>query len=509
MRWAFRLGAVLLLPALVAGAYLVASPVPRVSLSLSGDEYVVGLSPDGNTLVTHDGSLLGNDWGGPSPGTFRIWDLRTGQPGPELEHAGYIGHMGQWFSPDSRLLCVKTDTDVLKVWEVCGGKQLGHLDAAGAADYRACLGFSPDSRLVVLERRRKAPAESVDTELWDVDLRQARATLSGQSSWQQKGWYGSGLLCWAPDGRRFATFHRTGRERIDRVNFYSLADDDPIVRPLVEYDVSGQEFGISPDLDVIATVEADPDGRARRAVTVREVDGGAVLAAGLPFDPESRLGWMGWDRDRRRLTFVGGERGKVFWTTTRTDYDLASGAVVRHEVPGEPDHLSPDLRWMPEEAGPGATDLWDTASGEKRGRLLHHGDVWGGGGRPSFSKDSRFLLVPGLRGETMAAISFDSRPTLQNPIRLTRSSAVGRLWEAETQRELCAFPNCHQGFLSEDGKTVVGISVSNNQVKVWDVPPRRPWGAPLAVGTVLWGLALVTGLAARRAWRRLGSSRPA
>jgi hypothetical protein len=114
-----------------------------------------------------------------------------------------------------------------------------------------------------------------------------------------------------------------------------------------------------------------------------------------------------------------------------------------------------------------------------------------------------------LRHETTAAISFDFRPKLQNPIRLTRTSAVGRLWEAETQRELCAFPDCHTGFLSEDGKTVVGVGVSISQVKVWDVPPRRLWGAPLAVGAVLWGLALVAGIAARQGLRRLGSSRPA
>jgi hypothetical protein len=240
------------------------------------------------------------------------------------------------------------------------------------------------------------------------------------------------------------------------------------------------------------------------------MESGAVLGAGLPYDTLLSLDWMELDRERHRLAF-GGEVypldcGKI----ARTDWDLNSGKWTQRRLRGH-NPLSPDHRWLTD-LHDGGLDLWDISTGEKRGRLHRVGDVpakewegWepvsGGGLRQTripgvelhFSKDSRFLFVTGLRTVTPVTILFDTRPTFKNPLGASRSQTVGRLWELHTQHEVCTLIDCEEAFLSADGQTLV-TRAHANRIKVWDMPPRKPWWAAPAVGGALWALALIAGL---------------
>jgi WD40 repeat protein len=503
-QWTFRLGAGLLLPLLVVGAYYTIPPGPRVSLTLRGDEHVIRVSPDGTTLVTHDGNLISSDWG-PEPGTLRLWDLRTGQPGPVLEGADDVSDFDLCLSPDGGLICGKQEPATLKTWDVATGKRLGRWEPDVEGVRRVCRGFTPDGRLVVLERYGEHPFKPEAVEFWDADLQTARATLPGQSLWDRLDPGRGTSIQWRSDGRRFAAYHRTAEGKIDRLTLCDLAEADPVVRPVVDHAVSAEEVALSPDLGAFVTLDRRAGRGAESVLTLRDTASGAVLASGLGFDPDGRLEWMDFDLERRRLTLVVDGRVDGGWTIIRTDYDLNTGERVRHQFRGDHSRLSPDRRWIAESTDGGALDLWDTRAGERCGRLQHPGDVWGGGGGPVFSADSRLLLVPGLGREASQVVALRLRPSLRSPLDVTRSSAVGRVWDVESRREVCAIPDCHERFLSRDGKTLVAVGCCINNVKVWDVPPRKSWGLPVAAGAVLWAVALVGCRVVRRAWRRLVS----
>ena len=83
--------------------------------------------------------------------------------------------------------------------------------------------------------------------------------------------------------------------------------------------------------------------------------------------------------------------------------------------------------------------------------------------------------------------------TFKNPLGASRSQTVGRLWELHTQHEVCTLIDCEEAFLSADGQTLV-TRAHANRIKVWDMPPRKPWWAAPAVGGALWALALIAGL---------------
>ncbi len=508
-RWAIRIGVALLLPAAVGAAYLVVAPGPRVSLTLPGNQHVLRVSSDCRTLVTHDGNLISSDWG-PEPGTLRVWDLTIGRPGPTLEDADDVSDFDLWLSPDGRTICGKQEPATLKTWDVATGKKLGKWEPDVENGRRVCRGFTPDSRLIVLEHYADNPfLKSEAIEFWGADLRNARATLREESPLELlepgRGW----SIQWSSDGRRFATHHRTDHHRIDRVMLYELAEDDPILRPVAELAVSAGQVAFSPDLSAFAALERPTGSDSEGTLTLHDATSGEVLASGLRFGAGLRLGWMDFDRERRRLTFVGDTQDMDSCIITRTDYDLDTGESVRHQLSGDCDLMSPDRRWMMGKHAGGAIDLWDTRTGEKRDRLHHAGDEWAMGGRPVFSADGRFLLVPGLRNGAGAVSRLYFRPSLRKPVEVIRNNSVGRTWDVEARREVCAIPDCHDGYLSADGKTLVTVGFSANSVKVWNVPPRKSWGTPLVMGAVLWALVVGIGLAARRVWRRLGSPPPA
>jgi WD40 repeat protein len=502
-RWVRRLAVGLLLPLSITAATLVLPPAPRVSLKLPDGQFVVAVSPDGSTLATYDGV---RDEFFPQPGTIRLWDLRTGRQGPPLEDADDLWAYAQ-FSPDGRVFCGAGSPRTYKTWSVADGKQLGRLaDDLDVITPHDPI-FSPDSRFVLLERKEGGASKTEQIELWDVALQEARATMPGQERNAQ----------WAADGRRLATYRYKEGGRINRVALYELAAEDLTAGPVAEHAVAAEGIAFSADLGTFATVNWPAGREAEAALTLRDLCTGAVLAGGLPGEPSWRMWRLELDRERHRLT--------VFWVDpdpdpfearyrlTRRAYDLDSGEATRQQrywpAGGE---FSPDYHWFAEKLpfDQRAFELWDTDSGEDRGLLRHDGDGWWDFiGPVSFTRDSQFLLISGLRRETVGGVSVDFHSSSGSPVRLTRKGAVvGRLWDLEARREVCAYDGCARAYFSKDDKTLVAVGSDRGEIKVWDVPARQSWRMSLAAGTATWALLLLGGWAVRRLWRRLGAPRP-
>ncbi len=497
-KWRVRLGAALLLPFAVIAAYFAIPPMPRVSLTLPGDEYVLCVSADGSTLVTHDGTVISQEFG-PNTGTLRVWDLRTGRRGPVLEGADDVdGWYPPLLSPDGRLFCGYDEQATPKAWDLTTGRKLAELNP-GAGFRQGWQRFSPDSRLVVVLRRTEPPGGPTLLEFWDFGLREVRATISGNDQNSH----------WSADGRRLAVSAYADGGGTGRVTFYAVTAGDLAVRPIAEHAVTAEQIAFTPDLGAFATL-VWPSGPEREAVlTLRDAGTGAVLAGGLRGEPSWRLRRLELDRERRRLTclWVDPIPTRARDTVTRIEYDLASGEAVRSQwtcdVSGE---FSPDYRWYAAvlDADKSGAALQDGANGEARGDLQHEGDNDGQPvGRVHFTADSRLVLVAGLHNEKAGSASVEFRPSLKGPIQVKRSGTVARLWDVESRREVCAYNDCHEGILSADGKTLVALGPDGKDVRVWDVPARKSWRTCLAVGVAAWALLLAASLLVRwLGWRR-------
>jgi WD40 repeat protein len=477
-----------------------------MSLTLPEGQFVIGVSPDGNTLATWDGL---NDEFFPQPGTIRLWDLRTGRPGPQLEGGDDLAGFAE-FSPDSQVLCGIAGTNesvTCKTWSVARGEQVGRLatDRPGFANPH----FSPDGRFVIFERYREGQIGPEQIEFWDIQLQKARAAIPGDLQNSR----------WSADGRKLATYHHTDAGRINGVAFHELAAEELAVKPIVEHAVSANGIAFAPDLDAFATVDWPAGRESEAALTLRDTSTGAVLADGLPCEASWRMHRLDLDRERRRLT--------VLWVdpdpdpfearscVTRTEYDLDSRRAARHrwlwDVNGV---FSPDYRWFAEErwGDPVSAKLWDAACGEDRGPLCRPpAERWlESYGHFHFTRDSRFLLVCGLSDATTGELSVSFHAERRGPIQVTRKGgAVARLWDLEAQREVCAYDGCVKAFLANDDQTIVAIGSTDKEVRVWDVPARKPWGVSVAAGSATWALVLAAWWAVRRTGRRLGRSHPA
>jgi WD40 repeat protein len=505
-KWVRRLATVLLLPLAIGGAARILPPSPRMSLTLPDGQHVIGVSPDGNTLATWDGL---NDEFFPQPGTIRLWDLRTGGPGPHLEDADELAGFAE-FSPDSQVLCGIAGTNesvTCKTWSVARGELIGQLatERPGITSPH----FAGDGRFVIFERYKEGQIRPGQIEFWDIRLQKARAAIPGDLQNSR----------WSADGRRLATYHYTDGGRIKRVAFYEPAAEELAIRLIGEHAVSAFGIAFGPDLGAFVTVDWPAGHEAEAALTLRDTITGAVLADRLPCEASWRVHRLELDRERRRLT--------VLWVdphpdpfearscVTRTDYDLDSGRVTRRpwcwDVNGE---FSPDYRWFAEErwGDPVSAELWDAARGEDRGPLCHPpGERWlESYGHFHFTKDSRFLLVCGLSDGTTGELSVSFHADRRGPIQVTRKGgAVARLWHLEAQREVCAYDGCVKASLSKDDQTIVAIGSTGKEVSVWDVPARKPWGMSVAAGSGAWVLSLAAWWAVRRTGRRPGRSHPA
>jgi WD40 repeat protein len=112
-------------------------------------------SPDGLTLVAHNGSAL------------LRWDAATGKPRfPEQDvgHGGAVTGIGT--SPDGKRIVTRSWGGRVCVWDAATGKELSHAPASGHGS--AHIDFSPDGKFVFVPDPEGEEATKIDTETGKV-----------------------------------------------------------------------------------------------------------------------------------------------------------------------------------------------------------------------------------------------------------------------------------------------------------------------------------------------------
>jgi WD40 repeat protein/tRNA A-37 threonylcarbamoyl transferase component Bud32 len=168
----------------------------------------VAFSPDGKWLVTGSGSMYRRD----SPGSLKIWDLRTSQPVLFFDDT----EISVWdvaFSPDGKRLAAATgyygprDPGEVRVWDTTTGSELYRLK--GHANCVWSVAFSPDGRRLASAAGQwgSLNAPPGEVKVWDMKTGQEAYTLRGHA----RAVHG---VAFSPCGRRLATASADGTVKI-------------------------------------------------------------------------------------------------------------------------------------------------------------------------------------------------------------------------------------------------------------------------------------------------------
>jgi WD40 repeat protein len=521
--WQLALALALLVALGAYYAYLARAlpPVPRATVLPGYDSSVCLFSPDSQLLVTCD-TIPDADvcW-------IDLWDVATGE---------HRCSLAEWdtdrtinFSPDGRLLSVGTPQTRLALWDVVTQQR----SPRRRAEYRPQLAFfrsfsprpfscdwfiSPDGRFVVTS------FSGLEDQIvfWEVAAQKERARIEGRLE----------QLQFAPDGKRF-TICQCGRGNRHRIQRWEIADDgEP--RFALEQHVGADAVAVSSDLQTFVTARRRPNGAAELfpcsgqrfpvatafPEAIPELSAGCViqfwdLATGeekaAPVHARATLSINSLEFSRSGRFLIANRN-----TTYPSEWVIWDTSGWFNEVPNfsEQRELSPREHWVLTNSSDGA-ELWDIDSRAKYldvnrrndySTLIERGpNHWSYSSKARFSADDRWVIASGLSASRPVNPVEAIRSGQWNRINGTESYQVCRLWDVEAREEVATFRDCWGAVLSPDGRTLA-VQDSQDRLRLYDVPPPRPWGVPLALTIVTWGLALLLCWAVKRRVRRWRAS---
>jgi WD40 repeat protein len=338
---------------------------PRAKpLRHEGTVRVVAFSPDGRTVLTGSGASRAppnepNDWG-----EARLWDAATGEPrGLPLRHEDYLSAAA--FSPDGRTVLTGSLDKTARLWDAGTGQPRGQAlrhEAGGGA-----VAMSRDGRTVVTGGKDKT------AQLWDAATGQPR----GQPLRHEKEVL---AVAFSPDGRTVLTGSLDKTARL-----WDAGTGQPRGQ-LFRHEAGVHAVAFSPDGQTVLTASQG---------IVRLWDAGTGQPRGRPFRPEDSVIVVAFSPDGRTLITAGwkvledekvGGEARLWDTST----GQPRGQPLRHDEGVLAVAFSPDGRTVFTGSNDKTVRVWDAVTGQPRGRpLRHENEVTA----LAFSPDGRTLLT--------------------------------------------------------------------------------------------------------------------
>ncbi|HEV7857609.1 MAG TPA: caspase family protein [Pyrinomonadaceae bacterium] len=385
-------------------------------------------SPDGRLLASNSF----ND------GAIKLWDVEKGRQLRTLPgHTGggnsfFSGVTAIAFSRDGRVLASGGADNTIKLWDVITGRELhamsGSTGSLVSTTGIASLAFSPDGRVLL-------SAHGDGNRLWDVATGQELRTLAGDGSLMSL----SGGAAFNADGKEVAALVYGQGVQVkfwDAASGLELRTANLSGQPLLlngnsfATDTAGHLLVTTKDEEKLELWDVTAGGKPRVLSTVNQPN------AFVRFSPDARL-------------FALANGNTIQLRELETGRELRT-LNVPHTLDVPMDGVygldwSPDGRVLATGGTDGQIRLWEVATGREVRDLLGHSNA---AFNVAFSPDGTRLF-----------------------------SGDKTIWETTTGRGLRALAgttNSPLGMLSRDGRWLAELSLSNSQVKLWDVAQQRP-----------------------------------
>lgn len=360
--------------------------------------------------------------------TVKLWDLQTGELKWTLtEQAVESTVLG--FSPDGKVLATHDFSldGRVKLWEAATGKLKATLAGHGKRIYEAA--FSPDGSTLATSY-----LEDPNVKLWDVRTGELRATLPVQTArpgtpgttGMVDDWYG-GRLIFSPGGAELATPDYHGTVKLWKVATGKLVAELPGSDEPLYAGLGGPSDMFSPDGKIVVTSEVVGVNARQPAYRVNlwDAESGRLLrtldGAFSParFSPDGKVlatGWVASKAEKRSTVLV------KLWS-------VSTGALIR--TLDERQEGLDQIVWSRDgrslaAAGGGTYKLWlwEVESGRLKTveRLVrHHGfdfvsDYISNQDNLLFSPDSRALILANQK--SMRLLDARTGALLQSPDKL-------------------------------------------------------------------------------------------
>ena len=410
--------------------------VPRAVIPLSDGEVYLdyGFLPRGRTLVTARRTTIDRGDGWERSGPVRLWDADTGRLLHSfLEPGASVGRLA--YTQDASTIAVQVPgEDRINVFDVASGEPLSTLDVASDKDIQG-MSFSQGGRELTYWTHQ---SERIHTHAWNLSTN-AHTFTRDEST-------GDGDRVLAENGKwrvtqRSAEF---GAPEPDAQLVLHDATNGAMIGPFEESQGQTMNAGFSKDSDYFAADYAwngpgDDPGVAGRAVILWELPSRRLVAR---FD-----GMESWKFKSDARLFVASRRRTATRGNNIRIWDLQAGREIT-SFPNVP--ASDDSRF------PALTD---------DGNLIISESV--------LDSESRLpLVLQRLMGKTSAG---KSRETVMQFYEVTSGRELARVsepWDVTDSVGVAVLPR-----LSPDGQTLAMWckSGSTPSIKLYDVPPRRPW----------------------------------
>jgi WD40 repeat protein len=371
-------------------------------------------------------------------GAIKLWDVEKGRQLRTLPgHTGsgnafYGGVTAIAFSSDGRMLASGGADNTIKLWDVTTGRELHKMSASGGSLVSttgiASLAFSPDGRMLL-------SAHGDGNRLWDVATGQELRTLTSDASLMSV----SGGAAFNADGKEVAALaYGQGVQ----VKFWDAASG----RELRTAELSGQPL-------LINGSPFSTDAAGHLLVTTKDEEKlklWDVTSQGKPRILSTASGtntFVKLSPDARLFALANGNTVQLREIETGRELRTLN---VPHTLDVPMDGVygldwSPDGRTLATGGTDGQIRLWEVATGREARDLVGHSNPAFG---VAFSPDGTRLF-----------------------------SGDKTIWETTTGRGLRALARATSsplGTMSQDGRWLAELSLSNSQVKLWDVAQGRP-----------------------------------
>jgi WD40 repeat protein len=129
------------------------------------------------------------------------------------------------------------------------------------------------------------------------------------------------------------------------------------------------------------------------------------------------------------------------------------------------------------------------------------------GPTPSFSPDSKMIVVAGLVRPEHKPFLGDWLPEKYNPFRANPAVSLVRVWDTGSQREVVALDQYTDAWFSPDGKVFATLREDRKAIDLWKVPFRASLGRILGWTVIAWLIVVAVGWVGVKMRKRLVSRR--